>query len=285
MNSMPMAGRVLIVSGLLGGCLCFLLPVLRALEVNAASDKRLSPKLALEEVPCAAVPTEGVPEPAAWPAARPERRMRFLAVVAQREAASPYQRIARRCGASLELLNGIWGKNIDEIFLLAHTNDKWIEAKKDPSVEEVTERANLAKHETLASAAGRFDVVFCPQPEPELEAYVKAGGVWVICGTVSPSADSPLAALWPARPGKRNSWALRRRRPGRRHGARGAALGAPGWTSMAWPVRSGGWSEGVGGGRVWCGLHAARREGSRRPCPDRPDLAEVRRYRAVPAGV
>jgi hypothetical protein len=161
---------------------------------------------ALEPIPTLAAPTTGLPAPATWPVLRHERRLRFLAVLQQREHAAPYQRIARRCNAALELgFQPSEGKQgPDPINTLSHTNDKWIEASKDPSAQEVADHATVRLRETLA--AGTYDVVFCKQLLPELSEYVQRGGVWVVCGTATPTDDSPLAPHWPARPTGKNSW-------------------------------------------------------------------------------
>jgi len=162
----------------------------------------------LEEVPTLAAPVEGLPAPATWPVRRYERRLRMLAVIGLQHAAAPFQRIARRCHASLDLIVAVdtGGGTPDDITTLAHTNDQWIEAKEKPSVKEVADHADRVRQEVLASAAGRYDVIFCSQPRPELAAYAEAGGIWVVCGNVNPDAKSPLASLWPGKPTTKNTW-------------------------------------------------------------------------------
>lgn len=161
---------------------------------------------ALETVPSPVAPTAGLPAPATWPVLRHERRLRFLAILDQRDQAAPYQRIARRLNASLELgfLAGEGKQGPDAIYTLSHTNDKWIEAAKDPSAQEVADHARVRLREALA--AGTYDAVFSGQLWPELAEYVKRGGVWVVCGKVVPDDKSPLAPLWPGRPTGKNSW-------------------------------------------------------------------------------
>jgi len=107
----------------------------------------------LEMLPAPSAPTTGLPAPATWPVLRHERRLRFLAVLQQREHAAPYQRIARRCNAALELsFQPSEGKHgPDPINTLSHTNDKWIEVSKDPSAQEVADHAKARLRERLAA--------------------------------------------------------------------------------------------------------------------------------------
>ena len=163
---------------------------------------------ALEEVPALAAPADGVPAAATWPLVRHERRLRLLAVLNLQQSAAPYQRIARRCRAALDLAFTAHapGGVPDDISTLAHTNDKWIEASKDPTAKEVADHAVRRRQALLATAAGKYDAVFCSDLVPELAGYVRQGGVWVVCGNVYPDAESPLAAIWPAQPMTHHSW-------------------------------------------------------------------------------
>jgi hypothetical protein len=45
-----------------------------------------------------------------------------------------------------------------------------------------------------------------PAVAANLLANVRAGGTLVVCGSVYPKADSPLAALWPMNAKPQNSW-------------------------------------------------------------------------------
>jgi hypothetical protein len=164
------------------------------------------PSLALEPVPMPTATTVDLPEPASWPMPRHEHRLRFFAVLQQTERASPYQRLARRCNAALDLgfLPRAGRHGTDSIYALSHTHDKWIEADKNPSAQDVVDEAHGRVREAIAS--GRYDVIFSEQLLPELAEYVERGGIWVVCGNVTPNDDSPLSPLWPARPSVRNSW-------------------------------------------------------------------------------
>lgn len=120
----------------------------------------LQPRLALEEVPTVTAPAVGLPAPATWPILRHEQRLRFLAALDLQQPAAAYQRIARRCHAALDLIfTAGSGPKPDEITTLAHTNDQWIEAHDRPWGKEVADRASRMLQETLASAAGRYDVI------------------------------------------------------------------------------------------------------------------------------
>lgn len=77
--------------------------LLSILSLGSAAGQEFAPPLALEPVPASVRSTEGLPAPTAWPMARHERRLRFLAILDLRTHAAPYQRIARRCNAGLEL--------------------------------------------------------------------------------------------------------------------------------------------------------------------------------------
>jgi len=159
----------------------------------------------LENIPSPAAVSDNLPLPATWPAMRHDRRLRLLLIIHNWwHAASAYQRIARRCGAALDLV--VLGDIRDDISTLAHTNDQWIEAREQPSVTEVTEQAERMCKEALADASSRYDVIFCSSPRPDLLPFVEQGGIWVICGNVVPPADSPLLAHWPAKPSDKNSW-------------------------------------------------------------------------------
>lgn len=151
-------------------------------------------------------PSDGLPAPASWPILRQDRRLRFL-VARGAESISSFQRIARRCNASLDVVvnheHG-WSYPVP----MVHLNDKWIEAAKDPDLAEVKAKAGAAFADALKGASGNYDVIFCRQIEPELEKYVKEGGIWVVCGNVVPDAQSPLFPAWPAFPGKKNTWHL-----------------------------------------------------------------------------
>lgn len=175
-------------------------------SVAGAGNELFAPLLSLEAVPLMVAPATSLPAPATWPMGRHERRLRFFAVLDLRERAAPYQRIARRCNAGLELAFLAPGsdRGTDAILTLSHTHDKWIEAAKDPSPNEVAEVALQQVRDALAG--GKYDVVFSEKAMPELEAFVKSGGVWVVCGRAMPPDDSPLAALWPARPTSKQTW-------------------------------------------------------------------------------
>lgn len=128
----------------------------------AVSAGPFQPLLALDEVPAASAPTAGLPVPATWPVLRHERCLRILAVLDLQGPAAAYQWIARRCQAVLDLVfTAGSGPTPDEITTLAHTNDQWIEAKDRPSAEEVADRAGPILQDTVASAAGRYEAIFC----------------------------------------------------------------------------------------------------------------------------
>jgi hypothetical protein len=144
-------------------CLAIGVLLLTAALLAAAQPETVTLKpetCSLEEVPTLAAPVEGLPAPATWPVLRHERRLRMLAVVGIQQAAAPFQRIARRCNASLDLILAVdtGGGTPDDITTMAHTNDQWIEANKNPSVKKVADYADRVRHEALAAAAGRYEI-------------------------------------------------------------------------------------------------------------------------------
>ncbi|MCX7934040.1 MAG: beta-galactosidase, partial [Planctomycetota bacterium] len=204
-------------------CLALGMPLSFAAE--SAVDFDYAP--GLESVPAPLAPGDKLPLPATWPALRHERRLRFLGIISLQYsyAAASLQRIARRCNASLDFVFTVddRGPTPDDITTLAHTNDQWIEAKDNPSVAEVAEKAAQVRRETLAAASGLYDVVFSWRAYEELAAYVEKGGIWAVCGNVMPAENSPLLAHWPAKPSAKNSW----HQGGAQRGEAAEVLGLP----------------------------------------------------------
>jgi hypothetical protein len=102
-----------------------------------------APRLSLEDVPAPRVPaSEDLPPPATWPILRHDRRLRILVLTNVTTGVADYQRIARRCNAEMDFcfypLKGLAGGTGADWRIMAHTNDQWIEGKKNPSPEEVS---------------------------------------------------------------------------------------------------------------------------------------------------
>jgi hypothetical protein len=154
--------------------------------------------LALEPVPAPEAPPE-------VSVLRHEQRLRFLAVIGlnQSDYAAPYQRIARRCGASLDVLVSPTSTTPYD-YLVAHTCDNWDEYDKKtiPSFI-ITDEVEKIRPDVLAKG---YDVIFCSQLLTELVSYMEQGGVWVVCGNIYPDSNSSLASLWPAKPSPNRSW-------------------------------------------------------------------------------
>ena len=162
----------------------------------------------LDGVPGPAVDLAGLPPAATWPAMRYEHPLRLLAILDKRESAAPYQRIARRLHASLELRYIAVG---DDRY---HVNDKWIEPSDHPTMEELIAQSKKTVVESIEFAGDKrpYDVIFCRHGlddralQEKLVRFLKAGGVVVVCGSVYPASTTPLGGLWPAKATGHNSW-------------------------------------------------------------------------------
>jgi hypothetical protein len=161
---------------------------------------------ALECVPGPLV-SDGLPAPATWPTWEPDEALRILVITGKGDFLSPYQRIARRLGASLDVrhLNGP-----DAIY---HVNDKWIEPETQaPTNAELTRYAEQVVLDTLAkpNTPLRYDIVFgvprMAEAAGPLLGYMRSGGVVVAAGDYYPEATNALAAVWPARPSAPRTW-------------------------------------------------------------------------------
>jgi len=168
----------------------------------------------LEEVPGPVVQPAGWPGPATWPARRYAEPLRLLAITGKGTSAAPYLRLARRLRASLDL------RYLGGSFDLYHVNDKWIEPQANPTEAELKDYSLKVIRDTVRAAAAdrRYDVIFCDNPgqilddaglQQGLRDCIEKGTVLVVCAHYYPSADSPLAHLWPARPQPNNSWMSR----------------------------------------------------------------------------
>ncbi len=182
----------------------------------SSSDALHAPRFSLDDVPAPGVPgAEELPAPATWPALRHDRRLRMLVIASFNSAVASYQRIARRCNADVDFRfyprTGLSGGTGPSWQIMAHTNDQWIEGKKKPSPEEVTDRLLQQIREALAAAPDRYDVVFVSEVSEiindQLLAYMRGGGVVVVTGKTYPQEGSELESLWPAAPHpKKRSW-------------------------------------------------------------------------------
>lgn len=160
----------------------------------------------LEDVPVR-LPDTDLPAPATWPSWQPEEPLRILVITGKGDFLSPYQRIARRLGATLDVryLNGP-----DAIY---HVNDKWIEPEtQPPTIAELTRHAEKVVLDTLATlnSPSQYDVVFgvprMAEAAGPLLDYMRSGGVVVAAGDTYPDATNALAAVWPARPSAQRTW-------------------------------------------------------------------------------
>ncbi len=179
--------------------------------VAAAAQEVPLPGPALDPVPGPSLTSSGLPAPATWPALRHDRPLRLLVLTAKTESTGVYQRIARRLRATWEVRYLGGG---DDIY---HVNDKWIEPQANPTGKELEAYTRKVILDTANAAAAKkqYDVVFWGLPQLLQEAdfqqaflgLLQAGTVIIVTGSYYPTANSPLAPVWPAQPGKRgNSW-------------------------------------------------------------------------------
>ncbi len=198
--------RVMKVSIIMAFCLgCSLLP---SCNKSGAEEVTDTPWFSaeLENVPVRTMPTDAnMPKAATLPLLRHVHRLHFLGIFNQTDRTTSFQRISRRCNASLDMAF-LPGGNLDKIYTLAHTNDRWIEASKNPSPEDVATEAKRLLSETLKTAADKYDVIFSNLLLPELAEFARQGGIWVVTGNIMPDEDDELFKLWPAAPTGGSSW-------------------------------------------------------------------------------
>lgn len=132
----------------------------------------------LDAVPGPVIDASNLPAAATWLVARYEHPLRLLAILDKGESAAPYQRIARRLRASLELRYIAAG---DDRY---HVNDKWIEPSDNPTLKELVAESRKIANESIAPAGPRtYDVIFLHrgledrERQENLMRFLKAGGV------------------------------------------------------------------------------------------------------------
>src|SRR5262245_29548828 len=111
----------------------------------------------LDEIPGPELTQEGLPAPARWLALRYDQPpLRLLAICTKSEMRSPYERIARRLRASLDV-RYTSPTNGD---MINHINDKWIEASNHPTAEELGRAVRQSVIDTFdANGHAPYDVV------------------------------------------------------------------------------------------------------------------------------
>ena len=165
------------------------------------------------DVPSPVLAGHDLPEPGRWPALRYERPLRMLVVADKRQAMSAYRRIALRLHSRVDYCY----VGVDDM-VEYHVNDKWIEPKDQPTRDELAKAVLESAVRTTQVQAGQpvADVIIVngnpanvldePAIAANLLANVRAGAALVVCGSVYPKTESPLAAVWPMKAKPQNSW-------------------------------------------------------------------------------
>ena len=165
------------------------------------------------DVPGPVLDGRELPEAAAWPVLRYERPLRMLVVADKRQAMSAYRRIALRLRSRVDYCY----VGVDDM-VEYHVNDKWIEPKDQPTRDELAKAVLESAVRTTQVQDGQpvADVIVVngnpahvldePAIAANLLANVRAGAALVVCGSVYPKTESPLAAVWPMKAKPQNSW-------------------------------------------------------------------------------
>jgi hypothetical protein len=167
----------------------------------------------VDDVPGPVLDGRDLPEAAAWPALRYERPLRILVVAEKRQAMSAYRRISLRLRSRVDYCY----VGVDDM-VEYHVNDKWIEPKDQPTRDELAKTVLESAVRTTQVQDGQpvADVIVVngnpahvldePAIAANLLANIRAGTALVVCGSVYPKIESPLAAVWPMKAKPQNSW-------------------------------------------------------------------------------